>query len=70
MNRRLAHRPRHHLLRVQPRPLSRSHQDYLRQRWTYRQQNFLSTRRHPQGHSLTFVPWGWRLIRDAVKLRA
>lgn len=55
MSRRLAHRPRHHFARITPRPLRSSHQDYLRQRWTYRQQRAVYARRQP-GYSLALVP--------------
>ena len=69
MSRRVAHRPRHHLSRVSPRPLRYSSQDYLRQRWIYRQQRMPYVKRQP-GYGLTLVPWGWRLGRDAARLRA
>jgi hypothetical protein len=69
MSRRLAHRPRHHLSRVNPPTHHSSHQDYLRQRWTYRQRQAIYTRR-PLGYSLSLVPWGWHLVRDVVQRRA
>jgi hypothetical protein len=69
MSRRLAHRPRHHLTRATAHPLRFSHQDYLRQRWTYRQMRPIPPRR-PPGYGLGLVPWGWRLIRDTIRLRA
>jgi len=70
MSRHFAHRPRHHLLRVQPQPLRHSHQDYLRQRWTYRQQHAFFTKRPPLGYSLAFIPYGWQLARTNMRLRA
>ncbi len=69
MSRRIAHRPRHHFTRVAPRPLRYSSQDYLRQRWTYRQQRVSYAKRQP-GYGLSLVPWGWHLVRDAVLVRA
>lgn len=69
MSRRLAHRPRHHLTRAAAPPLQFSRQDHLRQRWTYRQQRPIYPRR-PPGYSLALVPWGWRLVREAIRLRA
>lgn len=69
MSRRLAHRPRYHQARVTPRPLSRSHQDYLRQRWTYRQQR-VSYARRPPGYGLSLVPWGWQLVRFPTRYQA
>ncbi len=69
MSRRLAHRPRHHFARITPRPLRSSRQDYLRQRWTYRQQR-MAFAKHAPGYGLTMVPWGWRLVRETIRLRA
>jgi len=69
MSRRIAHRPRHHFTRVAPRPLRYSSQDYLRQRWTYRQQRVSYAKRQP-GYGLSLVSWGWHLVRDAVLVRA
>ena len=69
MIRRLAHRPRHHLSRVSPQPLRHSHQDYLRPRWTYRQQRAAYVKR-PLGYGLSLVPWGWQFVRDAARRRA
>ncbi|HEU5380105.1 MAG TPA: hypothetical protein VFV38_32170 [Ktedonobacteraceae bacterium] len=69
MSRRLAHRPRYHQMRATSRPLSRPHQDYLRQRWMYRQQH-VSYARHPLGYGLSLVPWGWQLVRAAVRREA
>ncbi len=70
MSRRLAHRPRHYQAQVShPRPLSRSRQDYLRQRWTYRQQHASSVPR-PLGYSLALIPWGWQRVYDTVRLQA
>ena len=69
MSRRLANRPHHHLLRVSPRPLHHSHQEFLRQRWTYRQQRNSYVKR-PLGYGLSLVPWGWRLVRGEIRRRA
>lgn len=69
MSRRLAHRPRHHLTRTTPHPLRFSRQDYLRQRWTYRQPHPIFPRR-PPGYGLALVPWGWHLARDMIRLQA
>jgi hypothetical protein len=51
MSRRIAHRPRHHLMRNYSQPPLRSHKEYLRTRWTYRRQA-LPYSRHPLGHGL------------------
>lgn len=59
MSRRLAHRPRHNPARITPRRFSQSNRDYLRQRWTYRQQG-ISYLKRPLGYSLSLVPWGWK----------
>ena len=69
MSRHLAHRPRHHLRRVQPQAPRHSHQEYLRPRWTYRQQRPFVPKR-PLGYSLAFVPYGWQLARERMQLRA
>lgn len=69
MSRNLAYRPRHHLSRINPQPLRHSHPDYLRQRWTYRQQRATYIK-HPLGYGLSLVPWGWRLSRESARLRA
>lgn len=70
MSRRLAHRPRHNQAQVtNPRPLARSHQDYLRQRWTYRQHHAPSLPR-PLGYGLSLIPWGWQRVYDSVRLQA
>lgn len=66
MTTRLAHRPRYSPARFQARPLSRSHQDYLHQRWTYRQQHILRPR-HAPGYGISLVPWGRRPMRHLVK---
>jgi hypothetical protein len=67
MNRRLAHRPRSHQVRNQPRSLPRSHQDYFNQRWVYRPQRTFYPK-HALGSGLTSVPWGWRPVR-AIEMR-
>lgn len=70
MSRRIAHRPRYHLARVYPQSLRYSRQDYLHQRWIYRQQRPTYVKR-PLGYGLSLVPWGWRLVvYDTVRLRA
>lgn len=69
MSRRLAHRPHHHLTRAYPRPLHHSQQEFLRQRWMYRQQR-TSYAKRPLGFGLSLVPWGWRLVRNDVRRRA
>ncbi len=69
MSGRLAHRPRHHLARITPPPLRSARQDFLRQRWTYRQQRTVYTKRQP-GYGLALVPWGWHLVRETIRLRA
>jgi hypothetical protein len=69
MSRRLAHRPRHHFMRITPRPLRSSRQDYLRQRWIYRQQRPAFAKRQP-GYGLALLPYGWRLVRETIRLRA
>lgn len=70
MSRNLAHRPRHHLLRVQPQPLRLAHRAYLHPRWTYRQQRLLLPK-HPLGYSLTLVPYGWKRAHETrMQLRA
>ena len=69
MSRRLAHRPRHQHARIIPQPAHRLRQEYLRQRWTYRQQNERLTR-PALGYGLTSLPWGWRIVRDTFTRRA
>ena len=69
MSRRLANRPRHQQARVYPQPLRHPHKDYLRQRWTYRQQRELFSPR-PLGYGLTQLPWGWRPMRTLNRRRA
>lgn len=70
MSRNLAHRPRHHLLRVQPQPPHLAHRAYLHPRWTYRQQRPLLPK-HPLGYSLALVPYGWKRMQEArMQLRA
>jgi hypothetical protein len=69
MSRRLAHRPRHYLSRINPQPLRYSRQEYLRQRWTYRQQRATYVK-HPLGYGLSLVPWGWRLTREVIRRQA
>lgn len=54
MSRRIAHRPRHHLLRNHSQPSLRSHKEYLRTRWTYHRQT-LSQSRHPLGQGLMMI---------------
>jgi hypothetical protein len=66
MSRRLAHRPRFQHAQVQPRPLNRSHQEYLRQRWAYRQQRTSYTP-PPLGYGLSALPWGWQRLRESLK---
>ena len=66
MSRRLAHRPRYSPAQANPRPLSRSHQDYLHQRWTYRQQRVPYPKRAP-GYGISLVHWGWRNARHAIR---
>ncbi len=66
MSRRLAYRPRYSPARTTPRPLSHAHQDYLHQRWTYRQQRVAYPKRAP-GYGISLVPWGWRAARDAIR---
>lgn len=66
MSRRLAYRPRYSPARVTPRPLSHSRQDYLHQRWTYRQQRFPSPRK-ALGYGISLVPWGWQAARDMTR---
>jgi hypothetical protein len=66
MRRRLAHRPRHNQTRTYSQPLNRSRREYLRQHWTYRQQQ-ISYPKHSPGYGLALLPWGWRLVRDVVR---
>ena len=66
MSRRLAYRPRYAPERFQPRPLSHAHQNYLCQRWTYRQQH-ISYPRHAPGYGISLVPWGWHPAPNIVK---
>ena len=65
MSRRIAHRPRYHHMRHLPHPPLRSHKDFLRNRWTYRRQTIPYQKRIP-GQSLMLIPWGYRLLRNAV----
>jgi hypothetical protein len=67
MSRRLAHRPRHHLVPIQSRALNRSRRDYLHQRWNYRQQ-YPQYPQTPLGYSLSLVPWGWKRAREMLTL--
>ncbi|HEX7735167.1 MAG TPA: hypothetical protein VF458_09890 [Ktedonobacteraceae bacterium] len=69
MSRRLAHRPHYHLARATPRPLPQSQQEYLRQRWVYRQQRSAYIKR-PLGYGLSLVPWGWKLAFPEIRRRA
>lgn len=69
MSRRLAHRPRQQHARICPPPSHRFHQEYLRQRWTYRQQSE-KLPRPSLGYGLANLPWGWRIVRDTFKRRA
>jgi hypothetical protein len=70
MSRRLAYRPRHHITRAAAPPLRFSHQSYLRQRWAYREKHPPIPTRRPPGYGLGLVPWGWRLMRETIRLRA
>ena len=69
MSRRLAHRPRFNQTRVNPRPLNRSQQEYLRQRWTYRQYSVSYPPPVP-GYGISALPWGWQRIREAIRREA
>ena len=65
MSRRIAHRPRYQHMRYLPHLSYRSHKDFLRNRWTYRRQTITYQKRIP-GQSLLLIPWGYRLLRNAV----
>ena len=54
MSRRIAHRPRHYLMRNYPQPSLRSHKEYLRTRWTYHRQIHPYPSR-PLGHGLMMI---------------
>ena len=65
MSRRIAHRPHYRNSRPLPHPSLRTHKDFLRYRWTYRRQTVTYQKRIP-GQSLLLIPWGYRLLRNAV----
>jgi hypothetical protein len=67
MSRRIAHRPRYHFNRYIPQHPRHSHHEFLRTRWTYRRQAILYQKRIP-GQSLLLLPWGFRLVREAIPL--
>ena len=69
MSRRFANRPRFHNQRLYARSLHSSDKEYLRQRWTYRQQR-TSYPKRSLGYGLSFLPIGWHLVRDAIQRRA
>lgn len=55
MSRRIAHRPRHHIMRNYAQPPLRSHKDYLSTGWTYRRQ-MLPYPRRALGQGLMLIP--------------
>ena len=65
MSRRIAHRPRYHMMRSISQTPLRSHKEFLRNRWTYRRQvNFFQKRTIGQG--LLLIPWGYRAVRSVL----
>lgn len=69
MSRRFAHRPRYQPPHIHPQSSRHSRQEYLRQRWTYRQQRIFFPKRSP-GSGLVNLPWGWRPVRALFQRRA
>ena len=65
MRKRLAHRPRNLHARYASQSFPHSHKDFLTTRWTYRRQSISLPKRVP-GQSLLLVPWGYRLLRNAI----
>ena len=60
MSGRIAHRPNYRISRRFPQPPRHSQKEYLRTRWTYRQQR-LQFVKHALGYGLSLVPFGNRL---------
>jgi len=65
MTGRIAHRPNYRISRRFAQPSRLSQKEYLRTRWTYRQQR-LQFEKHPLGYGLSFVPFGYRQIRHII----
>ena len=62
MSGRIAHRPNYRISRRFPQPPRHSQKEYLRTRWTYRQQR-LQFEKHPLGYGLSLVSFGNHFIR-------
>jgi hypothetical protein len=65
MRKRLAHRPRNLHMRYAPQSFPRSHKDFHATHWSYRRQT-IAFPKHAPGQSLLLVPWGYRLLRNAI----
>lgn len=65
MRKRLAHRPHNVRAHYAQQSFSCSHNEFLPTRWTYRRQT-ITLPKHIPGQSLLLVPWGYRLLRNAV----
>ncbi len=65
MSRRIAHRPRYNTMRQLPHPPLRSHKEFLRTHWIYRRQT-ISYQKRTLGQGLLLIPWGYRLLWNAV----
>lgn len=63
--RRIAHRPRYHKVRPSAPLSSRARQEFFRTRWTYRRHEPI-IERHPLGHGLSFIPYGYRLVKHML----
>ena len=69
MSSRIAHRPRFRTPRHLAQPPRLSQKDYLRTRWTYCRQNAYYEKR-PLGYSLSFIPFGYRAMRNLLARHA
>jgi hypothetical protein len=67
MSGRIAHRPNYRLSRHFAQSPRVSRKDYLRTRWTYRQQR-QQFEQHPLGYSLSLLPFGYRLMQGVARL--
>ena len=62
MSGRIAHRPNYRISRRFPHPPHVSQKEYLRTRWTYRQQ-CLQFEKHALGYGLSLIPFRNRFVR-------
>lgn len=65
MSRRIAHRPRYRSIRQIVSPLHNTRRTFFRERWSYRRRD-LDYEKRPLGYGLSFVPFGYRLVRRMI----